>query len=174
MTSELDSLLRELGVTDSGFTQSYQGYYAALQSWQGTGLLSKADIAGRQVLDWECGSGVFSALLSQTGAASVIGIDSWLDLDHIPPALRERGNLRFEKVPLEPFAEQHAAGPGFDLIFANTVTEHLAQLPHLLSVCYRLLAPTGILFLNHDNYYQPVGSHDHGFLYWRNDEIAFL
>jgi len=36
------------------------------------------------------------------------------------------------------------------------------------------LAPGGVLFLNHDNYYQPVGSHDHGFLYWKNNEIVFL
>src|SRR5690348_14901907 len=128
MTTDVDSLVKNVCAQDSAYAQSYQGYAADLQTWQSAGLLSKADIAQRRVLDWECGGGVFSVLFSQMGAARVVGIDSWLDIDRIPPALRDLDNVHFERIPLEALAEQQDQAAGFDLVFANTVTEHL---PHL-------------------------------------------
>ncbi len=174
MTREVDQLIGELCSADSHFAKSYQSYSGALQRWQAAGLLLNVDIAHRRVLDWECGRGVFSILFSQLGASRTVGIDTWLDTNALPETLRDRCRIQFEKLSLEQFAQQPGSAEGFDLVFANTVTEHMLDLPRLLILCYKLLAPGGTLFLNHDNYYQPVGSHDHGFLYYEGDDIVFL
>jgi len=41
----------------------------------------------------------------------------------------------------------------------------------LLTICYRLLKEGGYLFINHDNYYQPTGAHDHGFLFYGENNM---
>ncbi len=156
---------------DREFAEACAGCRYTLGLWQEGQAFSAADVTGKRVLDWECGGGTWSALFVEMGAAEVVGVDSWLDTRQVERRLGKVPRLRFERRSLQEHARRR--GRPFDLVFANTVTEHLADLPALLATCRELLAPGGLLFLNHDNYYQPVGSHDHGFLYYGKDGIEF-
>jgi SAM-dependent methyltransferase len=160
---------------DPQFAASHEKYREALSMWEPDGVLCAADISGKRVLDWECGRGVFTALFVEMNAAEVTGIDSWLDKAYVRRTLRQLPRARFARTSLERFGRRRRNRGKYDLVFANTVTEHLTRLPSLLTLCYRLLAAGGVIVLNHDNYYQPVGSHDHGFFGYReNNEVVFL
>jgi SAM-dependent methyltransferase len=135
--------------------------HQSLDQLEQTGLLPKDVCSGRYVLDWECGRGYFSLALLERGAKQVLGIDSWYDASEeikTPPS-----QVRFMKCSISDL-ETHADFGFFDVIFANTVTEHLPDLHNQLRQVARALKPGGRIIINHDNYYQPVGSHDHGFL----------
>lgn len=122
------------------------------------------------VLDWECGNGSFSVALLLRGARQVIAIDNGLDLNQLPREVKEIDRLDFLKMPIDLLAS--IGSMRFDLVFANTVTEHMQNIP-AVSVCvHSLLRPGGAFFTNHDNYYQPVGSHDHGFLFYGEGGIV--
>jgi SAM-dependent methyltransferase len=129
-------------------------------------ILTKELIAGRRVLDWECGDCAFSIALLLEGAASVTAIDSWLDLSDSAPLVSSIRSLTTKKQSLEQFCSEQGSDVQFDLVFANTVTEHIRDLPTAFTYLFKVLRPLGLFFTNHDNYYQPVGSHDHGFLYY--------
>lgn len=144
----------------------YGRYKLALDGWMATGKMSPADLQGKRVLDWECGAGIFSVLFLEHGASFVEGIDSWLWTDAIQSSMGHLENTRFRKVSVEEFAADVSLHGTFDFIFANTVTEHMLQLPRVLTTVGRLLKPGGLFLTNHDNYYQPVGSHDHGLMFY--------
>lgn len=126
----------------------------------------RSDIEGKRILDWECGAGVFSLIFAERGAAQCEAIDSWLWTEECRRAMGHIDRIRFDKVSLEAYAGTRSRDGEFDLVFANTVTEHMLNLPQQLPLVRRLLKPGGLFITNHDNYYQPVGSHDHGFLYY--------
>ncbi len=149
---------------DAPMRRRIEGCQAALREFIGGGVLQPRLFADKVVLDWECGDGAFAAAFGLAGARRIIGSDRWLDIGHLPEALRTAPQYRFRRAELVEF-EQEIIG-AVDLVFANTVTEHLPDLPRDFSAVHRVLKPGGYLMLNHDNYYQPVGSHDHGFLYY--------
>jgi 2-polyprenyl-6-hydroxyphenyl methylase/3-demethylubiquinone-9 3-methyltransferase len=165
-------IVQELCSRDSNFASCREQYRSALAFWEQSGLLTPADLAGKHVLDWECGRGVFAALFLEMGAAHVTGIDSWLDVPYARSTLGGLPNAVFERIALDEFALRKEQRGAFDVVLANTVTEHMLRLPNLLTYCWRLLRPGGLLLINHDNYYHPVGSHDHGFLRQVGSEIV--
>ena len=150
------------------FERSYQSYQDQLAHWRELGIWRDELIRGRRVLDWECGRGVFSAIFLELGATSVTGIDGWLDQDWAKRVLSRLPDARFERVSIRELRER--SDPRFDLVFANTVTEHLPDLAQQLATCWEILEPGGVFVANHDNYYQPAGAHDHGFLFYGPDE----
>ncbi len=159
---------------NENFANAYRSYRSDFEYWAANDVLSVSQIKGKRILDWECGSGVFTAIFAEEGAAKVTAIDSWLDTNSIDETLSVLPHTSFHKNSIEELAQDQQNHGSFDLIFANTVTEHLPNLARLMTLCYKLLAINGELVLNHDNYYQPVGSHDHGFLFYSNDnEITF-
>jgi SAM-dependent methyltransferase len=159
---------------DPQFAAAYQNYRSQIQNWVDNDVISKKQIIGKKILDWECGSGVFTAIFIEEGAAAVTAIDSWLNIDQIERTLSTLPSASFHQLSIEEFAKDKQHHNTYDLIFANTVTEHMPNLPSLLNICHQLLAVDGTLLINHDNYYQPVGSHDHGFLFYNdNNEIVF-
>lgn len=165
-------IIAQIATENPGFDKSYQDYRTQIAHWRQQGIWRDEYIQGKTVLDWECGRGVFAALFLELGAKYVIGIDSWLDTTYAQQTLARLPNSRFERISIKEF--QQRIGQPVDFIFANTVTEHLPDLPQQLIFCWELLPPGGIFFNNHDNYYQPVGSHDHGFLFYgENNEIIF-
>ncbi len=172
----LEEAISRTRAAHAGFEASYRGARRALETWIADGTLSRDRIEGRRVLDWECGLGAFSACFLELGAREVVGIDSWLDVDLSEKYLSGLPNAVFRRLPIEACADDEdpsSTGRGFDLVFANTVSEHLAELPARLRDCRRVLLPDGELFLNHDNYFQPVGSHDHGFLFYDESAVVF-
>lgn len=171
---EIGKGIRRLRSTNDAFDRSYAGASEALDAWDALGVLPRSAIEGARVLDWECGLGAFAASLLERGASEVVGIDSWLDPAHAATLRENLSRAAFHPLSLEAFlGSDHATGP-FDLVFANTVTEHLPDLPARFRDCRRALAPDGSLFLNHDSYYQPTGAHDHGFLFYGADgQVVF-
>jgi 2-polyprenyl-6-hydroxyphenyl methylase/3-demethylubiquinone-9 3-methyltransferase len=165
---DVSEIVARLRAEHPEFDESYRGYTDQLDGWRARGLWRDELVRGRHVLDWECGRGVFSAIFLELGAASVTGIDGWLDEDWAKQVLSQLPDARFEQVSIREFRER--AGRRFDLVFANTVTEHLPDLAQQLTVCWELLQPDGLFLNNHDNYAQPVGSHDHGFLWYGPEE----
>lgn len=135
---------------------------AILNAFVADGVLKRSHFQGKVVLDWECGDGAYSAAFALGGARMVIANDLWLDPDRLPAAFRDSQVFRFRRAGIRDIETEI---PGaVDLAFANTVTEHMPDLPASFAALHRVIRPGGYLFVNHDNYYQPVGSHDHGFL----------
>ncbi len=135
-----------------------------LDSFINDKLIPLESLEGGTVLDWECGDGAFSIALLLRGASRVVAIDSWLDANRLPPPVKQIGELRFRKAAIGSIMADLTER--FDLVFANTVTEHMQDIPGVFGHVFMSLLPGGCFFTNHDNYYQPVGSHDHGFLYY--------
>jgi 2-polyprenyl-6-hydroxyphenyl methylase/3-demethylubiquinone-9 3-methyltransferase len=146
-----------------------------LKEWRDRGFLTSDMLCGKWVLDWECGDCAFAVAMLLEGARCVIAADSWLDEQGVPAALRALAGLVVVKLDIFGVsAVLTKVGTQLDLVFANTVTEHISDLTGAFRDIRRALRPGGLFFSNHDNYFQPVGSHDHGFLFYGpNLEIVF-
>jgi SAM-dependent methyltransferase len=129
---------------------------------------------GKTVLDWECGDCAYSAALLNHGASDVVSIDSKYDKRRIPNEVWATGLVKLTKLDIQSFVNDRQNFGKFDLIFCNTVTEHVQDLPMSFSALYNCLKSGGYLFTNHGNYYDPVGSHDHGFMFYQNGGVEFL
>lgn len=174
MLDEQHQIIQAICDKDQNFASLYKSYQYEVKYWSETGVLSTTQIKGKQILDWECGTGVFTAIFIEEGAASVMAIDTWLDISYIKQTIGKLSGVHFRKISLDELAKNEQFHNAYDLIFANTVTEHLKDLAYLFTICHRLLAVNGEFILNHDNYYQPVGSHDHGFLFYGDDnQVVF-
>jgi SAM-dependent methyltransferase len=131
------------------------------------GVLTHDILRSGAVVDWEAGDCAFAVALLRMGAPRVFAIDSWLDESLLPPVLFNFPGLFITKTDIHDFAATLASARiTIDLVFSNTVTEHIQDLIGSLLTIRRILKPKGYFFTNHDNYYQPVGSHDHGFLFY--------
>jgi 2-polyprenyl-6-hydroxyphenyl methylase/3-demethylubiquinone-9 3-methyltransferase len=161
MGCELSSLVEQL---PADYRLRVKSRLSELDQFIAAGLIPMDSFKNGSVLDWEAGDAAFSVAFLIRGAHHVFSIDSWMNLDRIPEPLRACQQLTIKKAPIREFARD--AHSPIALVFANTVTEHLQHLPQDLREIFRVLEPGGALFTNHDNYYQPVGSHDHGFLYY--------
>lgn len=146
-----------------------------LQGLRERGSLPGELLQSEWLIDWECGDCAFAIALLLCGAKRVMAADSWLDEGRLPSGLLAMPGLVTAKLDIAGVAAAFAdAGIVADLVFANTVTEHIQDLPAAFTAIRRSLRPGGYFFTNHDNYYQPVGSHDHGFLFYGpNNEIVF-
>lgn len=159
-------LARSVFAKAPALRRQYHTYTDALTKLLDSGHVTEGDIRGKRILDWECGAGVYALLFAERGAAHCEAIDSWLWTDACRASMGHIPGIRFEKTSIEDYAADPARRESFDLIFANTVTEHMLHLPGQLPVVARLLKPGGMFITNHDNYYQPAGSHDHGFHFY--------
>lgn len=169
---DISYLIADICDEQEVFKQSYNRYNKQISYWRKIGLWNDDYIYDKKVLDWECGGGAFSAILLELGARYVVGIDSWLNLEHAKNNLSLLPNSKFERTSILKLYEK--MDHKFDFIFSNTVTEHLPNLSQQLIACSNLLKADGMYINNHDNYYQPVGSHDHGFLFYDdNNQIVF-
>jgi hypothetical protein len=149
------------------FRQRVKLRLSELDGYIAAGLVPVDSFRDRPVVDWEAGDAAFSVAFLIRGARHVFAIDTWMNLDQIPEPLKACQQLTIRKASIRQFS--HEAHSSAALVFSNTVTEHLQELRNV----YQILGPGGAFFTNHDNYYQPVGSHDHGFLYygrWRHIE----
>lgn len=138
------------------------------------GVLSTNILSQDIVLDWEAGDCAFSIAMLLIGAKRVVAADSWMNIPSLAFEATKFPGLFVAKATIQEIktaADQSRMN--FDLVFANTVTEHLPNLVGSFRDIYNILRRNGHFFTNHDNYYQPVGSHDHGFLFYgENLEIV--
>jgi 2-polyprenyl-6-hydroxyphenyl methylase/3-demethylubiquinone-9 3-methyltransferase len=160
------------------FVSRVNARLADLRRFDQRGTLPSALVQGKVIVDWEAGDLAFSVALLLSGAEKVFAIDCSMQFQQIPTAIKELPRLKILRGSIIDFLSLRKAsfeiGGRVDLIFSNTVTEHIQALPASFKAASELLESGGYLFTNHDNYYQPVGSHDHGFLYYGEDnKIAF-
>jgi len=142
----------------------FVAYRGQLRHWIASGALP--DPAGRVVWDMGCGWGAFSLAFLAEGARAVVGTDAFLDRTRIPAELAETESLRLlqgETTDLAGtfFGEAVDCAP---LLFMHLVSEHVSDLPALLRAVRAHCRDGTQYFIHHDNYYHPVGHHDHGFL----------
>ncbi|MGQ9659621.1 MAG: 50S ribosomal protein L11 methyltransferase [Thermochromatium sp.] len=104
--------------------------------------LDGADLAGKTVLDFGCGSGILAIAALRLGAAHAIAVD------HDPQALTAtRDNARANGVldRLEIFAPESFTDPSVDIVLANILAGPLIALAPRLSA---ILVPGGDLVLS--------------------------
>lgn len=141
-----------------------------IREFEGMGCFHPGMYRNRRVLDWEAGDCAFSVAFLALGASEVVALDSWTDSKSIHPAIFQLSGFSFQqKSIIEAEDGLQNSGGGADFIFANTVTEHVMELAASFDVLRRILRPQGYFFNNHDNYYSPCGSHDHGFWFYGKD-----
>ncbi|WP_124962372.1 class I SAM-dependent methyltransferase [Sulfurisoma sediminicola] len=109
------------------------------------GLLSRDAIEGKVVLDWECGDAAFAVAFSRLGASKVYAIDSWVKFDDEYVDQLTQLNVVAQNISIREFSSVATAKA--DLIFANTVTEHLQDLPSAFQNVFGLLKPNGYFFV---------------------------
>lgn len=140
---------------------------ATLKYHEAVGCLSPKMYIGKRVLDWEAGLGGFAAAFFCLGASEVVAIDSWVTKSAISPEILSCDAIEFHQVSIGSFVENRKElGSRFDLVFSNTVTEHISDLPSSFDAIQQILSADGVYMNVHDNYYSPCGSHDHGFWFY--------
>ena len=136
-----------------------------LEGWVRSGVLPAVCFQDKLVLDLECGDAAFALAFLDMGARRVHAIDTFLSQKEIPEAVRNNPDLMLGNYGILQYREHlDSLGEKPDLIFINTSSEHVRHLPEFLLACSEVVEHGAFIFLNHDNYYQPVGSHDHGML----------
>lgn len=161
MGGDVSPLIRQL---PEDYRLRVKSRLSELDQYIAAGLIPLDSFKDGMVLDWEAGDAAFSVAFLIRGARHVFAIDSWMNIDQIPEPLKACQQLTIKKASIREFA--YDAHSSVALVFSNTVTEHLQDLSQELREAHRALSSGGAFFTNHDNYYQPVGSHDHGFLFY--------
>ena len=109
-------------------------------------------VAGKHVLDLACGVGYGSAMMAESGAASVSGVDiSQEAIDEATESF-QADNLRYYcsdyrllKTDAVPVALRTAYERGFDVVVSLETIEHLPDPADLVRVLHAGLRPGGIL-----------------------------
>lgn len=169
-----DAVLHTDSQPKSAYWQQVDGRSAELRWFGDEGVLPNDLIAGKTILDWECGNCAYSAALIRHGAAEVVAIDTWFHESWIPSEDRAHIPVLGTKIDIANYVARGHEFKQFDLVFCNTVTEHIQDLPSAFDNIFKILKPGGYFFTNHGNYYDPVGHHDHGFLFYRNGGVEYL
>ena len=102
--------------------------------------LDQAQVAGKRVIDYGCGSGILAIAAARLGAAQVIGID--IDPQAIASA---RENARVNRVRITVQSSSAAMPAPADIVLANILSNPLKLLAPMLT---SLLAPGGIIVLS--------------------------
>ena len=166
--------IAEIGAVEAAFAALSSDFRDRVEQrmreleWQfGYNTLSPELIKSRCIVDWEAGDCAFAIGMLRMGAQRVYAIDSWLDAEKLLPILSGFPGLFVCRTDIDSFsAALGACHTSVDLVFCNTVTEHMQDLVSSLRSIKKIIRPDGYFFTNHDNYYQPAGSHDHGFLFY--------
>jgi 2-polyprenyl-6-hydroxyphenyl methylase/3-demethylubiquinone-9 3-methyltransferase len=111
----------------------------------GRAAYTRQPLAGLSVLDIGCGGGILAESMARLGA-SVHGIDVVeRNIAVASEHARQSGlDIRFEFVDVEAVVER---AQRYDVVLNMEVVEHVADLPLFMSLCARLVADDGILFV---------------------------
>lgn len=141
----------------SHFAEQLQRDRAALATWS---CLPESHYVDKDILDLGCGWGAGCAAFLERGARFAWGIDPVLTSEMLSH-LSVLPQSRFTAGILAPevFVPQR-----FDLVYAHFTTEHIYNLARVMGYVFELLKPGGHFVCLHDNYYAPMGGHDHAFI----------
>ena len=144
-----------------------------VKKWISDGMLPA--LPGVNVWDIGCGWGEFSGEFIEHGANRVIATDVVVDRQRISKKLIQNPRITFiegamESVSRRVFLGHFGVIP--DICFMHLMTEHVSDLRDFFSHLYSNMPSGCSLFVHHDNYYQPVGHHDHAILDVRSEILA--
>lgn len=112
------------------------------------------------VLDIGCGAAGKTLFYASQGAKKVYGVDVVERYRNEANELAEEKGLedRFEFVLASADKTDFEDG-FFDTIIMNDAMEHVDEPEKVLEECYRILKPSGKLYINFPPYYHPYGAH---------------
>ena len=114
----------------------------------------------KTVLDIGCGAGGKTLYYASKGVKKIYGVDVVEKYQNEAETLAETKGLadKFEFV-LGDAANLNFDDNFFDTIIMNDAMEHVAQPLDVLKECYRILKPSGRLYVNFPPYHHPYGAH---------------
>ena len=107
----------------------------------------KVNLKNKKVLDVGCGGGILSESMASLGA-KVTGIDMGDKVIRIAElhALQSKLNIDYQCTSLEEVALKHESI--FDVITCMEMLEHVPEPKKIVSLCAKLLKPSGTLFFS--------------------------
>jgi hypothetical protein len=130
------------------------GVLAHLQS---TGIVP--DLARLVTWDLGCGTGVFARAMLSMGAKLVLASDL-----ELPPINDPCENVVWVNGNFDAADDAIGGLSRIDFVLMHLMSEHVHGLKDFLIDLYARLRPGAQVVIHHDNYFQPVGHHDHGLI----------
>lgn len=125
------------------------------------------DIIGKEIVEIGCGQGGISTFLAVNGAKLVIGTD--INSEHLEIANQFKSKMENDleinlqnrlKFKVEDAYQMTFESNTFDMVIADNVFEHFMQPEKVLSECFRILKPGGIVIIpNFNSYFSKYGAH---------------
>ncbi len=143
-------------------THDYQKWRQRALATEFRRFFDPALVSGKDVLDFGCGTGALSFVVTQLGAKSCIGID--LNQSQIEEARR--------RVRHEPISFQCATNTvsidlpdeSVDVIACFDVLEHIMEYRAIVPEWHRVLRRDGRILIHWQPWFHPYGHHVHGYI----------
>jgi len=114
---------------------------------------------GKNVLDIGCGAGGKSLYYLSKGAKSVVGVDVVEKYGEEAYNLQNKLDLEGFKFICTDAADMPFKNDFFDTVIMNDAMEHVAKPHEVLNEVYRVLKPSGKVYINFPPYNHPFGAH---------------
>lgn len=140
---------------------SYHNWRAGELRGQFFGHFDEADVKGRDVLDFGCGSGALSRVAAEAGASSVTGMDLNPELIEQARRIGAARDLKVEPRFLVASDSKRIDLPcdTVDLILCFDVLEHVIDIEEIVVEWRRVLRPGGRIFIWWVPWLNPYGHH---------------
>lgn len=136
--------LKDLQTAQDFYDNRYQSGYMEDDDWPPQKLQRVADLIGElplpksgRVLDYGCGTGVFTAVLKKALPGwQIVGTD-------VSTQALKRAQARLPDCTFIDLATCESKQHEFDLVFSHHVLEHVSDLPHSAGILEKVLTPAG-------------------------------
>ncbi|KAL3965231.1 hypothetical protein ACCO45_002235 [Purpureocillium lilacinum] len=112
-------------------------------------------VAGLDVLDLGCGSGWFCRWAAAHGARSVLGVDvsekmlaKARGLSAATTTTEEHARIEYRRADLDELTLPESDTARYGLVFSSLALHYLADLPRVVALAHRVLAPGGFFVFN--------------------------
>ena len=123
------------------------------------------DPAGLSVWDLGCGNGRFAAAFLEAGAERILASDLHIPREGTAEVLRDDPRISWLVGDCAVACSAWGQPVPADLVFMSLMTEHIGDPRAFFHALAAALSPGTEVLIHHDNYFQPVGHHDHGLLF---------
>lgn len=126
-----------------------------------------SDVAGRHlkrgssldIIEIGSGTGGLAIALARLGEHRITGIEP--ELSAIKAScLRAKKYINIKTCFIQGYGEKiPLPDKSFDLIYTQSVLEHVANIPTVIAEAYRILRPGGVIYIETPNYFWPIEQH---------------